>query len=88
MTWRKRRGGVWVPEDRLRAALWGAGVCTPLSVLLTGLTIKYVPGTPGLVLNLMWMFLNGIGVRASLLAHDNRDAEPMMDLPLYHRTVL
>ncbi|KAI0760807.1 MFS general substrate transporter [Fomes fomentarius] len=66
VTWRKRRGGVWVPEDRLRPALWGAGVCTPLSVLLTGLTIKYVPGTPGIVLNLMWMFLNGIGVDLTL----------------------
>ncbi|KAI0806691.1 MFS general substrate transporter [Fomes fomentarius] len=64
--WRKHRGGVWVPEDRLRASLWGAGVCVPLSVLLTGLTIKYVPGTPGIVLNLMWMFMNGIGVDLTL----------------------
>lgn len=65
--WRKRRGGVWVPEDRLRAALWGAGVFVPLSVLLTGITIKYVPGTPGIVLNLCWMFMNGIGVRSSFM---------------------
>ncbi|KAI0738042.1 MFS general substrate transporter [Daedaleopsis nitida] len=64
--WRKRRGGVWVPEDRLRAALWGAGCFVPLSVLLTGLTIKYVPGTPGIVLNLCWMFMNGIGVDITL----------------------
>ena len=63
--WRKRRGGVWVPEDRIRASLWGAGCFVPLSVLLTGLTIKYVPGTPGIVLNLLWLFMNGIGVRAT-----------------------
>ena len=63
--WRKRRGGVWIPEDRLRASLWGAGVFVPMSVLLSGLTIKYVPGTPGIVLNLMWLFMNGIGVRAA-----------------------
>ncbi len=61
--WRKRRGGKWVPEDRLRAALWGAGFFTPVSVLLAGITIKYVPGTPGIILNLIWLFMNGIGVR-------------------------
>ncbi|KAI0765013.1 MFS general substrate transporter [Fomes fomentarius] len=59
---RKRRGGVWLPEDRIRACLWGAGVLCPMSVLLTGLTIKYVPGAPGIVLNLIWLFMNGIGV--------------------------
>ncbi|KAI0713732.1 MFS general substrate transporter [Earliella scabrosa] len=64
--WRKRRGGVWIPEDRLRASLWGAGVFVPMSVLLSGLTIKYVPGTPGIVLNLMWLFMNGIGVDITL----------------------
>ena len=62
--WRKRRGGEWVPEDRLRACLWGAGVFVPLSVLLSGLTVAFVPGTPGIVLNLVWLFMNGIGVRA------------------------
>ncbi|KAI0695091.1 MFS general substrate transporter [Cerioporus squamosus] len=64
--WRKRRGGEWVPEDRLRAALWGAGVFVPVSVLLAGFTIKYVPGTLGIVLNLLWLFMNGIGVDFTL----------------------
>ena len=63
ISWRKRRGGVWVPEDRLRATLWGAGVFVPMSVLLAGLTTAFVPGTPGIVLNLIWLFMNGIGVR-------------------------
>ncbi|KAI0628836.1 MFS general substrate transporter [Trametes polyzona] len=62
VAWRKRRGGVWVPEDRLRACLWGAGFCVPMSVLLSGLTTQYVPGTLGIVLNLVWLFMNGIGV--------------------------
>ncbi|KAI0746707.1 MFS general substrate transporter [Daedaleopsis nitida] len=62
VAWRKRRGGVWVPEDRLRATPWGAGLLVPMSMLLSGLTIKYVPGTPGFVLSLAWLFLNGIGV--------------------------
>ena len=61
--WKQRRGGVWVPEDRLRASLWGAGAFVPLSVLLAGLTTHFVPGVPGMVLNLMWLFMNGIGVR-------------------------
>ncbi|TFK82583.1 MFS general substrate transporter [Polyporus arcularius HHB13444] len=64
--WRKRRGGKWVPEDRLRAALWGAGFFTPVSVLLAGITIKYVPGTPGIILNLIWLFMNGIGIDFTL----------------------
>ena len=66
--WRKRRGGEWIPEDRLRAALLGAGLFVPMSVLLAGITIKYVPGTPGIILNLMWLFMNGIGVRPPLPA--------------------
>lgn len=38
-----------------------------MSVLLTGLTIEYVPGAPGILLNLIWLFMNGIGVRPCLL---------------------
>ena len=66
ITWRKRRGGVWVPEDRLRATLWGMAVFVPMSVLLAGLTTRFIPGTPGIVLNLMWLFMNGIGVDITL----------------------
>jgi hypothetical protein len=59
--WRHRRGGVWVPEDRLRAAV--SGVClVPFSVLFSGLIMTYVDGIPGIVLNLAMLFVNGIGV--------------------------
>ncbi|KAG9226942.1 hypothetical protein CCMSSC00406_0003385 [Pleurotus cornucopiae] len=54
--------GGWYPEDRLRTTLIGAATCAPLSVLLAGLTIAYVPGRAGLVMCLGCLFLNGIGV--------------------------
>ncbi|KAJ6531870.1 major facilitator superfamily domain-containing protein [Mycena capillaripes] len=60
--WKKRRGGVWVPEDRLRASLLGASVLVPLSVLLSGLTITYLDGPVGIVLTLCCLFFNGLGV--------------------------
>jgi MFS family permease len=65
--YRKKRGGEWYPEDRLRAALPGALILVPLSVLLSGLLTEYVPGTLGLVLNLVCLFMNGLGVGFSLL---------------------
>jgi len=61
--WRERRNGRWVPEDRLRAALPGALVLLPLSVLLSGVFTHYVPGTTGLMLNMMCLFISGLGVR-------------------------
>ncbi|EKM56177.1 uncharacterized protein PHACADRAFT_95579 [Phanerochaete carnosa HHB-10118-sp] len=42
--WRKRRGGIWVPEDRLRAALPGAAVMVPCSVLFSGLVTQCFRG--------------------------------------------
>jgi hypothetical protein len=51
-----------VPEDRLRATLWGAATLTPLSVLAAGFITQYVEGPVGLVLNLVCLFLNGLGV--------------------------
>ena len=60
--WRKKRGDKWVPEDRLRATMWGAGLLVPCSILFSGLTTQYIPGTLGLVLNLVFFFMNGIGV--------------------------
>jgi hypothetical protein len=63
--WRAKRGGKWYPEDRLRAAIPSTLVITPLSVLFSGLFVAYVPGKLGLALNLVCLFLNGIG--ASLL---------------------
>ncbi|KAF8638900.1 hypothetical protein AX17_001951 [Amanita inopinata Kibby_2008] len=59
--WRERRG-VWYPEDRLRATLPGALALVPLSLLLSGLITRYVGGPIGLTLNLICLFLNGIGV--------------------------
>lgn len=60
--WRKRRGGEWVPEDRLRATLFSAAVLLPLSVLGSGLATQFVGGPTGLVLNLICLFFNGVGV--------------------------
>jgi hypothetical protein len=63
VSWRNRRGGKWVPEDRLRVTLWGAAILVPLSVLFSGLITQFVGGPVGLVLNLICLFVNGIGVR-------------------------
>ncbi|KAJ7244204.1 MFS general substrate transporter [Mycena haematopus] len=60
--WRKRRGGEWVPEDRLRATLFGAATLVPLSIVLCGVITHFVPGPLGLSLNLFCFFLNGLGV--------------------------
>ena len=59
--YRKKRGGEWYPEDRLRATLPGA-LIVPLSVLASGLLTEYVPGTLGLILNLVCLFINGFAV--------------------------
>ncbi|KAH9921917.1 MFS general substrate transporter [Amylocystis lapponica] len=59
---RKQRGGEWVPEDRLRATLTPALLLVPCSVLFSGLTTHFVDGRPGIVLNLLCLFMNGIGV--------------------------
>jgi len=60
--YRKKRGGEWYAEDRLRATLPGALLFVPLSVVFCGLLTRYVSGTLGLVLKLFCLFLNGIGV--------------------------
>ncbi|KAG1750879.1 major facilitator superfamily domain-containing protein [Suillus lakei] len=56
-----KRKGIWVPEDRLRPVLVG-GLFVPLSVCLSGLVTTYIAGPLGLVLNLVCLFLNGVGV--------------------------
>jgi len=58
---KRKRNGAWVPEDRLRAALIG-GLFVPLSVGLSGLITTYIAGPLGLVLNLLCLFMNGVGV--------------------------
>jgi len=60
--WRKRRNGKWVPEDRLRATLIGGGVCVPGSLVMCGLVTSFIPGTLGISLNIISMFINGVGV--------------------------
>lgn len=60
--WRKKRAGKWVAEDRLRAALFGAAWLIPLSTCLFGIANTYIDGTPGLVVCLACLFVNGIGV--------------------------
>ncbi|KAG5651696.1 hypothetical protein H0H81_007755 [Sphagnurus paluster] len=63
--WRKRRGGIWFPEDRLRATMISATILVPASVIGSGLIVDFVPGKLGLILNLGCLFVNGTGVRVS-----------------------
>ena len=51
-----------MPEDRLRATYIGGLVFVPMSILLSGFITHFIPGTLGIVLNLMCLFMNGIGV--------------------------
>ena len=60
--WLKRRGGEWVPEDRLRATLFGAAFLVPVPVLCSGIITHYGGGNVGLGLNLVCLFFNGLGV--------------------------
>ncbi|EGN96468.1 hypothetical protein SERLA73DRAFT_112755 [Serpula lacrymans var. lacrymans S7.3] len=60
--WKVRRKGEWVPEDRLRAAWVGALYLAPLSVLFSGLITTYIGGPIGLTLNMICLFMNGLGV--------------------------
>ncbi|KAH9857454.1 MFS general substrate transporter [Lenzites betulinus] len=59
---RARRGGKWVPEDRLRATLLGALALVPLSTLGAGLATQFVRGPPGIALIAACLFVNGIAV--------------------------
>jgi uncharacterized protein YybS (DUF2232 family) len=60
--WKARRGGVWYPEDRLRATIPGSLVLVPLSMLCSGFLVQFVRGNVGLILNLICLFVNGFGV--------------------------
>jgi hypothetical protein len=59
--YRKNRG-TWYPEDRLRVTLPSALTLVPLAVLISALLTEYVPGTLGLILNLICLFVSGFGV--------------------------
>jgi hypothetical protein len=60
--WRRKRKGLWYPEDRLRAALIPFAIIIPLSVLTFGLVNTFVDGYLGLGLCLVCLFLTGVGV--------------------------
>ena len=60
--WRKKRKGIWYPEDRLRAALIPFAIIIPLSVLTFGLVNRFVDGNLGLGLCLVCLFSTGVGV--------------------------
>jgi MFS family permease len=60
--WRRKRKGLWYPEDRLRAALIPFAIIVPISVLTFGLVNKFVDGNLGLALCLVCLFLTGVGV--------------------------
>lgn len=59
---KSRRQGKWYPEDRLLATIPGGLILLPFALLGSGLTISYVPGKVGLVLNLVFFFMAGFGV--------------------------
>ncbi|TFK18679.1 MFS general substrate transporter [Coprinopsis marcescibilis] len=59
--WKKKRNGVWYPEDRLRPALIPMITIVPLSCFASGLLSAYGSGRVGLALNLFCFFLNGLG---------------------------
>ena len=61
---KRHRGGVYSPEDRLKASWPGLIFLLPASVLGYGLTTEFVGGKLGVGLNLMWLFVNGFAVRA------------------------
>ncbi|KIP04582.1 hypothetical protein PHLGIDRAFT_120572 [Phlebiopsis gigantea 11061_1 CR5-6] len=65
VSWRKRRGGVWCPEDRLRATTLGGIVLAPLSIIGSGIITQYCDDSlPMMFLNFFCLFVNGIGVSA------------------------
>ena len=52
-----------MPEDRLPAALVGAGVMVPCAMLFFGLVTTFASAKIGSVIILIVLFMNGIGVR-------------------------
>ncbi|TFK35456.1 MFS general substrate transporter [Crucibulum laeve] len=65
--WKIKRGGVWYPEDRLRASILGSLALAPLSMLTLGIVISYIGGTIGMVLSLISLFINGVGVTFAII---------------------
>ncbi|KDE08499.1 hypothetical protein MVLG_01279 [Microbotryum lychnidis-dioicae p1A1 Lamole] len=66
--WLKKRKGVYVPEDRLRATLLGGGLVLPCAVLALGWVIDLGSGKVGLAFTVILLFLNGVGLMMILTA--------------------
>lgn len=71
--WKKKRSGVWCPEDRLQGIYIGALWLVPLSVGLAGVVATYIDGPIGLSICLLCLFTNGVGVGVSLLISYRQD---------------
>jgi len=63
---RTRSRGTWLPEDRLRASLPAIAVLVPLSIVGYGLTTTYVRGSLGIWCDVVWLFVNGVGVASTI----------------------
>lgn len=61
-----------MPEDRLRATLFGALVLVPFSVLISGLATQFIPGALGITINVACLFANGVAVRSNSPLFCNR----------------
>ncbi|SCZ90003.1 BZ3500_MvSof-1268-A1-R1_Chr1-3g01717 [Microbotryum saponariae] len=66
--WLKKRKGVYVPEDRLRATLLGGGLVLPCAVLALGWVIDLGSGKVGLAFTVILLFVNGVGLMMILTA--------------------
>ena len=60
----KQKCGYWYPEDQLRICLYSFFL-PPLIVLASVFITTYLPTRSGLVLNLVFLFIDGIDVRLS-----------------------
>jgi len=60
----KKKRGFWYPEDRLRACLFSFYL--PVTVLAPSVITRYIPGRLGLALNLVCLFINGVGTDVAL----------------------
>ncbi|KAH7886253.1 major facilitator superfamily domain-containing protein [Phlebopus sp. FC_14] len=60
--WRRKRGGKWVPEDRLQAVYIGGLILLPCSLIVFGFATTYIEGTIGLTISLFALFTGGLGV--------------------------
>lgn len=72
MRWRKKRKGIWYPEDRLRASLIPLALIVPLPVVAFGFINTFVDGSLGLGLSLLCLFINGIGVCIFIMERKNK----------------